>query len=160
MAGETIIGWTYGLEIQPKNDYYVETALKGVRPLFEAAIPGAFLVDVAPFLKKVPGRMPFAGFKRKARQWRKLALEMVNIPYEAAKPIASCILGLLENPMVIKKAQEELDRVLNPNQLPTFADEDSLPYITAITEETLRWRDVAPIGTNSDLNLRSFRDSV
>ncbi|KAG6883974.1 hypothetical protein C0993_002332 [Termitomyces sp. T159_Od127] len=202
MAGETIIGWTYGLEIQPKNDYYVETAARAVRPLFEAAIPGAFLVDSVPILKQVPDWMPFAGFKRKARKWRKLALDMVNIPYEAAKrniehgdtapsftsrslqnmdgsrdiklqeyiikstagtmytagtdttvsTIASFILGLIENPTVLKKAQEELDRVLEPNQLPTFADEDSLPYITAITKETLRWRVVTPIGTNKDIS--------
>lgn len=79
------MGWTYGLEIQPKNDIYVDTAAKGVRPLFEAAIPGAFLVDSVPILKKVPDWMPFAGFKRKARHWRKLALDMVDIPYKAVK---------------------------------------------------------------------------
>ncbi|KAG6872554.1 hypothetical protein C0995_008898 [Termitomyces sp. Mi166 len=187
MAGETIMGWTYGLKIQPKDDPYVQTAAKGVRPLFQAAIPGAYLVDSVPILKYVPDWMPFADFKRKAKDWRKLALDMIDIPYEAAKrniengdttpsfmlrslqnmdesrdikmqeniikstagtmytAIASCILGLLENPAVLKKAQEELDRVIGPNQLPTFDDEDSLPYITAITKETLRWRDVTPI---------------
>ncbi|KAG6892796.1 hypothetical protein C0993_002898, partial [Termitomyces sp. T159_Od127] len=63
--------------------------------------------------------------------------------YTAA--IASCILGFLENPAVVKKAQEELDRVVGPGHLPTFDDEDSLPFITAITREALRWREVAPI---------------
>ena len=60
--------------------------------------------------------------------------------------MASCILGLLEHPEVLKKAQEELDRVVKPGHLPDFDDEDSLPYITAIVKETLRWRDVVPIG--------------
>ncbi|KNZ75957.1 O-methylsterigmatocystin oxidoreductase [Termitomyces sp. J132] len=40
--------------------------------------------------------------------------------------IVSCILGLIENPAVLKKAQEELDRVIDPNQLPTFDDEGLL----------------------------------
>ncbi|KAH0579193.1 hypothetical protein H2248_003345 [Termitomyces sp. 'cryptogamus'] len=34
MAGETIMGWTYGLEIKPKNDLYVETAAAGLLPHF------------------------------------------------------------------------------------------------------------------------------
>ncbi|KAF8905213.1 cytochrome P450 [Gymnopilus junonius] len=65
--------------------------------------------------------------------------------------IASCILGLLENPQVIKRAQEELDRVVKPGQLPSFDDEGSLPYITAITKEALRWRDVVPTAASRKL---------
>ncbi|KAJ2934996.1 hypothetical protein H1R20_g2118, partial [Candolleomyces eurysporus] len=59
--------------------------------------------------------------------------------------IASCILGLLEYPEVLKKAQAQIDTVVKPGQLPDLEDEPSLPYITAIVNETLRWRDVAPI---------------
>jgi DNA polymerase II small subunit/DNA polymerase delta subunit B len=54
-------------------------------------------------------------------------------------------LGLLSHPDVLKKAQQEIDAVVKPGQLPDFDDEDSLPYITAIVKETLRWRDVLPI---------------
>lgn len=60
--------------------------------------------------------------------------------------IASCILGLLERPDVFKRAQEDLDRVVKPGHLPDFDNEASLPFITAIVKETLRWRDVVPIG--------------
>ncbi|KAF9893353.1 hypothetical protein FE257_011785 [Aspergillus nanangensis] len=49
-------------------------------------------------------------------------------------------------PAVQKKAQEELDRVLGPNKLPTFEDRDKLPYIEALVKETLRWHPVAPMG--------------
>ncbi|KAF4616644.1 hypothetical protein D9613_008324 [Agrocybe pediades] len=58
--------------------------------------------------------------------------------------VASCILGLLEKPEVLKKAQQQLDSVVKPGDLPDFEDEASLPYITAICKEALRWRDVAP----------------
>ncbi|KAG6855925.1 hypothetical protein H0H87_009382 [Tephrocybe sp. NHM501043] len=162
MAGETIMAITYGLDVQAENDPYIATAAQGVHPLAAAAVPGAFLVDVMPILKYVPYWMPFAGFQRKARRWRKLALDMINLPYAAAKrnitvsAIVSCILGLLLNPAALKKAQDEIDRVVGTAQLPTFDDVDLLPYITAITKETLRWRDVTPIGTKKQPNCLKF----
>ncbi|CAA7261115.1 unnamed protein product [Cyclocybe aegerita] len=56
-----------------------------------------------------------------------------------------CILGLLERPDAVKKAQADIDRVIKPGHLPDFDDEPSLPYITAIVKEALRWNDVVPI---------------
>lgn len=49
-------------------------------------------------------------------------------------------------PEIQAKAQAEIDRVLGPNVLPDFSDEDSLPYITAIVKEVLRWNTVTPMG--------------
>jgi cytochrome P450 len=46
----------------------------------------------------------------------------------------------------MKKAQAELDRVIKAGHLPEIDDRSSLPYVTAIAKETLRWREVAPIG--------------
>lgn len=53
---------------------------------------------------------------------------------------------MLTNPEAMKKAQKEIDAVVGCGHLPTFEDESSLPYVTAIVKETLRWRDVVPIG--------------
>ncbi|KAJ8473197.1 hypothetical protein ONZ45_g16385 [Pleurotus djamor] len=47
-------------------------------------------------------------------------------------------------PEVQKKAQEELDRVIGKDRLPTFADRKDLPYINALAMETLRWHTVTP----------------
>ena len=55
-------------------------------------------------------------------------------------------MGLLENPRVLRKAQAELDSVVTTGHLPDLEDQPSLPYITALAKETLRWRDVVPIG--------------
>jgi cytochrome P450 len=49
-------------------------------------------------------------------------------------------------PDVQKKAQDELDRVLGDNRLPSFADKSTLPYISCIVWECLRWNPVAPMG--------------
>jgi len=49
-------------------------------------------------------------------------------------------------PDVQNKAQDELDRIIGGNRLPSFAEKSSLPYISCIVSECLRWNPVAPIG--------------
>ena len=46
---------------------------------------------------------------------------------------------MLLYPEVQKRAQSEIDRVIGRDRLPEFSDRDSLPYITAITKEVLRY---------------------
>ena len=43
------------------------------------------------------------------------------------------------HPEVMKHGQEELDRVVGKNNLPTFDDRPNLPYIEAILKECLRY---------------------
>ncbi|PPQ67743.1 hypothetical protein CVT26_007030 [Gymnopilus dilepis] len=50
-----------------------------------------------------------------------------------------------EHPAVLKKAHEEIDRVLKPGHLPDFDDEPSLPYVTAVVKESMRWSVTAPL---------------
>ena len=50
------------------------------------------------------------------------------------------------SPDIQKKAQEEIDRVIGSDRLPSFADKSSLPYISCIVWECLRWNPVAPMG--------------
>ncbi|KAG1817246.1 cytochrome P450 [Suillus subaureus] len=47
---------------------------------------------------------------------------------------------------VQKKVQAEIDAVVGPDRLPSFADRDSLPYTEALAKEVLRWNVVAPTG--------------
>jgi cytochrome P450 len=56
------------------------------------------------------------------------------------------MLAITVFPDVLKAAQEELDRVVGKDRLPTFDDEERLPYIRAMVKETLRWRPVAVLG--------------
>jgi fumagillin biosynthesis cytochrome P450 monooxygenase len=50
------------------------------------------------------------------------------------------------NPDVQHKAQDEITQVCDPNQLPSLDDIDSLPYVTAMVLEVLRWSTVLPLG--------------
>ncbi|KAF8994712.1 cytochrome P450 [Cyathus striatus] len=70
-----------------------------------------------------------------------------------AVTIASCILALLEHPDVMKKAQQEIDSVVFPGNYPEFRDEESLPYITAIVKEILRWQVITPFAVPHSSNI-------
>nr|BED43020.1 cytochrome P450 monooxygenase [Trametes versicolor] len=45
-----------------------------------------------------------------------------------------------------KKAQAELDAIVGPHRLPCFSDKASLPYLTALLKECLRWKVIGPFG--------------
>jgi hypothetical protein len=85
MMSETVMTITYGLEIQPENDPHIEAAEKAVEALANVPYAGAFMVDIFPSLKYVPSWMPGAGFKRKAKEWKALALDSLNKPFNNLK---------------------------------------------------------------------------
>ena len=63
-------------------------------------------------------------------------------------------------PDVQRKAQAERDAVVGHDRLPTFADQDSLPYVSALVKECLRWRVVVPLGmphaSTEDFEFRGY----
>ena len=59
------------------------------------------------------------------------------------------ILAMVLYPDVQRRAQAEIDLVIGRDQLPTFEDRASLPYIDAVLRETLRWEPVVPLGNLS-----------
>lgn len=85
LIGATTLVLAYGLDIKLVNDPFVHLADDSMRPLIEAIVPGAFLVDLIPVLQYVPAWFPGAGFQRKAREWKKMTMTFRNTPYEAAK---------------------------------------------------------------------------
>ncbi|KAF9490916.1 cytochrome P450 [Pleurotus eryngii] len=57
-----------------------------------AAIPGEYLVEFLPFLHWVPDWMPGAGWKRMAKEWKKIANEMIEETYMRAKKSTTTII--------------------------------------------------------------------
>ena len=49
------------------------------------------------------------------------------------------------HPEIQKKAQKEIDQLLGGERLPTLADQDDLPYISAVIKEIYRWHTPLPI---------------
>ncbi|KIY65143.1 cytochrome P450 [Cylindrobasidium torrendii FP15055 ss-10] len=56
------------------------------------------------------------------------------------------ILAMSLYPEVQVRAQEEIDAVVGRDRLPNASDAATLPYVSAIVKETLRWRPIAPLG--------------
>lgn len=84
-TGHIILKRTYGHTVVDEKDPYIRLVEAASQSTSEAAVPGAFLVDLFPSMKYIPEWFPGAQFKRKARQWRKLSEAMINAPYDMAK---------------------------------------------------------------------------
>ncbi|KAF9457387.1 cytochrome P450 [Collybia nuda] len=59
--------------------------------------------------------------------------------------LMTLLLALLLHPDVQLRAQAEIDRIVGPHRLPSFEDQSSLPYISAICRESLRWHVPVPL---------------
>ncbi|KAF4597792.1 hypothetical protein EYR40_008259 [Pleurotus pulmonarius] len=60
--------------------------------------------------------------------------------------ISTFLLAMVLHPVCQQIGQEEVDRVVGRDRLPTFEDRDSLPYIDCVIQEVLRWHPVTPLG--------------
>ncbi|KAG2353725.1 cytochrome P450, partial [Suillus spraguei] len=192
-AGTIILGIAYGYEVKGNNDPLINLADRAMDQFSRSTAPGAFIVDVVPFLANVPEWFPGAGFKRSAREWRQTLEEMVTTPYKFVRDqmaagiartsftsnilegpalsaeedhvlkwsalslyaggadttvaaVYSFFLAMTLFPDVQKRAQAEIDAVVGPDRLPSFADRDSLPYTEALVKEVFRWHAVGPTG--------------
>ena len=56
------------------------------------------------------------------------------------------------HPEVQRKAQEEIERVVGRDRLPTFEDRAQLPYLECVIREVYRWNPAAPLGVAHQLS--------
>ncbi|KAF5335259.1 hypothetical protein D9758_016236 [Tetrapyrgos nigripes] len=83
--GVIILSSTHGIDVRMDHDPYMDAAEKSTDALSHAITPGAFLVDSIPLLKYVPDWFPGAGFKIKAKEWKKAATRAPQITFDYAK---------------------------------------------------------------------------
>ncbi|KAK7062506.1 cytochrome P450 [Favolaschia claudopus] len=200
-AGEIIISLTYGADAVVGEAPYLRLSHQAAKIVQDALVPGRFLVDILPVLRYVPEWFPGVRFLTFAREGKKLAEKMRDVPFTDTKrkmastaqpcftvnalqaldssshstfksyydestvknvaanmytagvdPIAETlavfILAMVLNPQVFKKAQREVDVILEGKggELPDFDDAEALPYVTAVIKEVMRWMPVGPIG--------------
>ncbi|KAF5325488.1 hypothetical protein D9619_009914 [Psilocybe cf. subviscida] len=193
MSAAVVMSTTYGYDIEPKRDYYIEIAEEAIQRMAMAALPGAAMVNHIPILRYLPTWFPGARFHKLAAETKLLTTQMKEMPFKwtqermkagsavdcvVAAKLPSCstqqdVVDLQEfaamtyaagaetttagldsffyimaavSPGVQKKAQQEIDRVVGRNRLPTYDDWDSLPYMEATMRELLRWRPIGPLG--------------
>ncbi|KAK7434477.1 hypothetical protein VKT23_020160 [Stygiomarasmius scandens] len=104
--GITILSSTHGIDIKMENDPFMEAAERSTEALSHVITPGAFLVDSIPWLKYVPEWFPGAGFKLKAKEWKKAATTAPRITFDFAK---SEIAKGTAKPSVVSRYMMELE---------------------------------------------------
>lgn len=60
--------------------------------------------------------------------------------------MASLLLAMALFPSIQEKAHAELDKIVGSDRLPTFDDQDAMPYLHAVLLEAMRWHPVATAG--------------
>jgi cytochrome P450 len=76
-----------------------------------------------------------------------ICAEILSVGTETTyKSLLVTIMAMIAFPDVLRKAHEELDRVIGHEKFPTWDDEPQLPYIRAIIKEQQRWRSITPMG--------------
>ncbi|KAF7348415.1 Cytochrome p450 [Mycena sanguinolenta] len=81
LAAAIIMATTYGYDIQPTHDQFVHLAEESSKRLSRALLPGAFAVNMFPFLRHFPSWFPGCGFHRFGRETAKMLDEMNNAPF-------------------------------------------------------------------------------
>lgn len=95
---------SYGHQIDPKDDHFVNLANQALACLSKAGIFGSFTVDYIPMckyiaqisrclelsqsptpVKHLPSWLPGAGFKRQAHTWSRVVRAMIDEPFAMVK---------------------------------------------------------------------------
>ncbi|KAH8998286.1 cytochrome P450 [Lactarius hatsudake] len=84
MAGQVILSIAYGIDVLPENDPYVADAENVLRAAAVATTKEA-LLDLIPWLIKMPSWFPGARYKRYARKWRPIVVGAVKTTYNKVK---------------------------------------------------------------------------
>ncbi|GKU21664.1 unnamed protein product [Fusarium langsethiae] len=83
VSGSIMLRILYNYDTCPtKNDHIVSMANTVMEEFSKATSPGAWTVDLVPWLKYLPGWMPGAGFKKTAKIYRDHLLQNVKDPYD------------------------------------------------------------------------------
>ena len=62
-------------------------------------------------------------------------------------PMGAFFFAMARFPGAQRRAHAELDAVVGTRRLPKLSDHHSLPYITALVKEVLRWHSPDPVGS-------------
>jgi len=116
-TGAIILMISHGYSVNEHDDPFVDVVEAAVNGFSECLEPGAFLVDMIPLLRYVPDWLPGAGWKAKAKRYRKLLDDMADIPHQLVK-----------------------DQMVAGTAIPSFTSELlSSNKLTAEAEYTIKW---------------------
>ncbi|KAI0544513.1 cytochrome P450 [Xylaria curta] len=84
--GSVTLRIAYGYTAEShKNDPLIDMSTDVMTKFSRAAVPGTYLVDTFPFLRKLPDWLPGTSFKELARQWERELLDVTEKPFAFVK---------------------------------------------------------------------------
>jgi hypothetical protein len=87
MSSSIILKAAYGIDIASNNDPFLALGRAGQDVLARTGRPGAYMVDLVPWLKFIPSWMPGMGFKRQALADRKYTDAMIVAGMDYVKQV-------------------------------------------------------------------------
>lgn len=66
-----------------------------------------------------------------------------SFSFKTVSSMMTFVSAMVKYPDVLSQVQKELDSVLGRYHLPTFDDQESLPYLMATVKECLRWKNAS-----------------
>ncbi|KAK7021385.1 hypothetical protein VNI00_017376 [Paramarasmius palmivorus] len=84
-AGSIVLKIAYGYSAAKKDDSLVALVDEAMVGFSEATAPGAFAVDLFPFLQYVPSWVPGTAWKKKAEHYHKTLEQMAEVPFSMVK---------------------------------------------------------------------------
>ncbi|KAJ4396738.1 hypothetical protein N0V93_000959 [Gnomoniopsis smithogilvyi] len=85
-TGAVILNIVYGYNAERiESDPLIDMAGDAMDKFAKAAVPGAFMVDILPFLRNLPSWLPGTGFKQLALQWGSELRDVTEKPYAFVK---------------------------------------------------------------------------
>ncbi|QRW26743.1 cytochrome P450 family protein [Rhizoctonia solani] len=77
-----IVTCVYGYEVASSNDEILQLAENASVHLGKALAPFNFLVNIIPWLRRVPSWFPGTGWKQTTREWSQEFVRTISLPYE------------------------------------------------------------------------------
>ncbi|KAG2042433.1 cytochrome P450, partial [Suillus americanus] len=176
IAGAIILRISHGYEVKENNDPFIDLADRAMDQFSRSAAPGAFTVDIMPFLANFKTREDMVStpwlvkdqtaagiaptsFTSNLLEGRTLSAEEDPVVMWSAaflnaggadtivSPIYAYFLAMTLFPDVEKKAQAEIDAVIA-----------TLPYTEALVKEIYRWNVVGPTAIPHRVSEDDIRD--
>ncbi|KAJ7273808.1 cytochrome P450 [Mycena rebaudengoi] len=136
-SGSVILRVTYGYQTEPENDRFLLLAKKVMGAFSLASQPGAWAVDILPWLRYLPIWFPGTNFNKTAAVWNKMHMEVVEGPFKWA-------LDNRDSPVVIQ-----------PNFVSTILSQ-SPGELSAADEDLLLWASASLFGGGADTTVAAI----
>ncbi|KAJ6575619.1 cytochrome P450 [Mycena vulgaris] len=134
-AGSVILRVTYGYQTAPQDDKFLLLAERVMAVFSLATQPGAWAVDILPWLRHLPSWFPGMAFKRTAAMWYQMNIESVEGPFNWSL------------------ANQDSPDLVQPNFVSTILSSDAL---AKEDRETFLWASASLFGAGSDTTVSAL----